>query len=314
MIQKIERPFGITLARIGREHANVVVIDADLKHVCDTSDFSSQFPDRYFDVGVAEANMIGISAGLALSGKTVFCGTFSCFITQRVYDQVAISVAYMQNSVKLCGFEPALTSGGNGATHQSVMDLALMRSLPNMRVYDPVDAVSLSAIMEYEAGLPGPAYIRGIRKFGLAILDLEDKDFKPDKAFMIQDGTDVSIIASGIMLERAMQAVDELAAQGISARLVALSCLKPIDRDMIESCADDTGCIVTAENHTVLGGLGSAVAEVTAEYKPVPVLRVGIQDSFGEVGDLDYLAKKFHISAADIIAAAHKAIHLKSGK
>ena len=312
MIQKIERPFGRALARIGGKYENMVVIDADLKHVCDTMDFSSQFPDRYFDVGVAEANMIGIAAGLALSGKTVFCGTFSCFITQRVYDQVAISIAYMENTVKLCGFEPALTSGGNGATHQSVMDLALMRSLPNMRVYDPVDAISLSAIMEYEVGMPGPAYIRGIRKFGPAIIDPHDKKFQANKAFLLRDGRDVTLIASGIMLERAMQAADKLAEKDISARVVALSCLKPIDSEMIENCINDTGCLVTAENHTILGGLGSAVAEVASEFKPVPVIRVGIRDVFGEVGDSDYLAEKFHIGVVDIVNAAEKAIDLKN--
>lgn len=312
MYKNIDKPFGSSLSRLGARNKEIVVLDADLERVCDTTDFAGKFPERYFNLGVAEANMVGVAAGLALSGKIVFCGSFSCFITQRVYDQVAISVAYMQANVKLCGFEPALTSGSNGATHQSMVDLACMRALPNMRVYDPVDAVSLDAVMTYEAAHPGPAYIRAIRKSGPAILDLQEDEFDPARAIMMKDGTDVSIIAGGIMLERSLLAVEELADMGISARLVALSCVKPIDKDMIIRCATDTGCIVTAENHTVLGGLGSAVAEVVSEARPVPVIKIGVQDRFGEVGEIDYLAKKFRMSAADIVSAAQKAIQLKN--
>jgi len=313
MYPKIEKPYGAALVRLGEKHQNLVVIDADLSRACDTGEFAQKFPERYFNLGVTEANMIGVAAGLALSGKVVFAGTFACFITQRVYDQVAISVAYMQNSVKLCGMEAALTSGSNGATHQSMMDLALMRALPNMRVYDPVDAVSLNAVMEYEAAHPGPAYLRGIRNAGPAILD-PGRITDPRKALVLREGKDVSIIASGIMLERALSAMDELAKSGVDARLVALSCLKPIDAEMIVRCAAETGCIVTVENHTVIGGLGGAVSEVVAESCPVPVVKVGIQDAFGEVGSADYLAQKFHTGATDIIAAVKKALQLKMKK
>jgi transketolase len=310
MYPKIDKPYGSTLVRLGELYANLVVIDADLSRACDTGEFAGRFPERYFNLGVTEANMIGVSAGLALSGKLVFCGTFACFITQRVYDQVAISVAYMQNNVKLCGMEPALTSGSNGATHQSMMDLALMRALPNMRVYDPVDAVSLDAIMHYEANHAGPAYLRGIRKAGPAILNPKLAD-DPHKALILHEGKDVTIIASGIMLERSLAAVDELAKAGVDARLVAVNCLKPLDTQTIVRCAAETGAIVTVENHTIIGGLGGAVAEALSEVRPVPVIRVGIRDVFGEVGSPDYLAEKFHFGIPDIVAAAYKAIELK---
>ncbi len=310
MYPKIDKPYGAGLLKLAETHPELVVIDADLSRACDTGDFAQKYPERYLNLGVTEANMIGVSAGLALSGKLVFSGTFACFITQRVYDQVAISVAYMQNNVKLCGIEAALTSGSNGATHQSMMDLALMRALPNMRVYDPVDAVSLNAVMQYEADHPGPAYLRGIRKSGPAILD-PAAAADPRRALILRDGRDTTIIASGIMLERALAAAEVLAKTGVEARVVALSCLKPIDEETILRCAAETGCIVTAENHTVIGGLGGAVSEVVGETKPVPVVKVGIHDAFGEVGSAEYLAEKFRFGVPDIVAAVRKAMEMK---
>lgn len=310
MYNMIDKPYGSALLRLAEKNPNLVVIDADLSRVCDTADFARRFPQRYFNLGVTEANMIGVAAGLALSGKTVFCGTFACFITQRVYDQAAISVAYMRNDVKLCGMEAALTSGSNGATHQSMMDLAIMRVLPHMRVYDPVDALSLNAVMEYEASHPGPAYLRGIRKSGPAILDAKQAA-DPHQALTLRAGADVTLIASGIMLGRALAAADELAKAGVGARVLAVTCLKPLDTAAIVQCAEETGAIVTAENHTIIGGLGGAVSEVLMESCPVPVLRVGIRDVFGEVGSPDFLAEKFHIGVADIVSAADKAIKMK---
>ncbi len=307
----MDKAFSNTLLKLGEEYPQLVVVDADLSRVCDTSVFGVRFPDRYFNLGVAEANMVGVSAGLALSGKTVFCGSFAGFITQRAGDQVNVTVAYMQTNVKLCGFEAALVAGTNGATHQCMLDLAIMRALPNMRVYDPVDATDLCAIMEYEAEHPGPAYLRGIRKSVPIILDPKKYRFQPGKAFKLQDGRDVTIIASGMMLARAIQAADLLAKEGISCRLLSMSSLKPIDEEAILTAAQDTGCIVTAENHNVLGGLGGAVAEVVTSKKPVPVVRVGILDRFGEVGSSDYLAEVFGLSVEHIVKAAKKAITLK---
>jgi len=307
----MDKPFENTLLKAGDLNKNLVVLDADLSRVCETNLFASKYPERYFNIGVAEANMVSISVGLALSGKTVFCGTFAGFITLRAGDQVSVGVAYMQTDVKLCGFEAALVSGANGATHQCMEDLAIMRSMPNMRVYDPVDATDLCAIIEYEATHPGPAYLRGIRKTVPVILDPQKYHFKPGNAFQIRDGNDVTLIASGMMLARAISAAKQLAAEKITARVLSMSCLKPIDSQAILQAAKETGCIVTAENHSILGGLGSAVAEVITENNPVPVFRIGIKDRFGEVGKDDYLAQKFEIGVSDIVQAARKAVAMK---
>ena len=314
MAASMEKPFENTLLKAAELNENLVVVDADLSRVCETNLFASRFPERYFNIGVAEANMVSISAGLALSGKTVFCGTFAGFMTMRAGDQVSVGVAYMQTDVKLCGFEAALVSGANGATHQCMEDLAIMRAMPNMRVYDPVDATDLCAIIEYEATHPGPAYLRGIRKTVPVILDPQKYHFQPGKAFQVREGKDVTLIASGLMLARAISAGEQLATENITARVLSMSCLKPIDSQAILQAAVVTGCIVTAENHSILGGLGSAVAEVVTESHPVPVLRVGIKDKFGEVGKEDYLAQKFEIGVSDIVRAAKSAISLKLKK
>lgn len=311
MAATVDKPFAHQLVKIGERHANMVVVDADLSRVCETHLFAERFPQRYFNVGVAEANMIGISAGLALSGKTVFCGTFGGFIALRAADQVSVGVAYMQTNVKLCGFEAALISGSNGATHQCVQDLAIMRSMPNLRVYDPVDATDLCAIMEYEADHAGPAYLRGIRKSAPVLIDALQYRFEPGKSFQMRDGSQVTLIASGPMLMRALEAADQLSAEKISTRIISMSCLKPIDSQAIIRAAQETGCLVTAENHSIIGGLGGAVAEVLSENQPVPLVRVGIRDKFGEVGKEDYLAQKFEIGTEHIIAAARRAIRLK---
>lgn len=314
MTATIEKPFGRTLLSLGERHPQMVVIDADLQHATETEPFARKFPERYFNVGVAEANMVGISAGLALSGKTVFCGTFACFMTQRVCDQVAISVAYTGANVKLCGFEPGLSSGKNGATHQSVTDLALMRAIPNMTVFDPVDATEICAILEYQAEHPGPMYMRVPRGKAPVIHDPQTYRFQPGRATCLRRGKDATIIANGIMLERAILAAETLASQGIAVRLLSLSSLKPLDEEAIRNAASETGCIVTTENHNILGGLGSAVAEVVTSCLPVPVIRVGIRDRFGEVGPLDWLAEEFQMAPRHIVEAVYSAIALRKGK
>lgn len=311
MADMMDKPFARQLVKIGERHAGMVVVDADLSRVCETHLFAARFPERYFNIGVAEANMIGIAAGLALSGKTVFCGTFGGFIALRAADQVSVGVAYMQTDVKLCGFEAALISGSNGATHQCVQDLAIMRSMPNLRVYDPVDATDLCAIMDYEADHPGPAYLRGIRKSVPVIIDPQQYHFEPGKSFQMREGSQVTFIASGPMLMRALQAADQLSAEKIFARVISMSCLKPIDSRAILRAAQETGCLVTAENHSIIGGLGGAVAEVLSENRPVPLVRVGIRDKFGEVGKEDYLAQKYEISTEHLVAAARHAMNLK---
>jgi len=309
-MKSIDKPFGHALADLGGRYENLVVVDADLQRATETYYFQEKFPERHFDVGIAEANMVGISAGLALSGKIAFCGTFACFITQRVCDQVTISVAYCRANVKLAGVEPGLASGRNGASHQAMLDLAIMRAIPNMTVFVPGDAIETRAIMEYMMEHPGPAYMRAPRGNTPVILP-EGYRFEAGKAVPMRDGNDVTIITCGIMLSRALDAADELATEGISARVINMSSIKPLDEEAILSAASETGCIVTAENHNILGGLGSAVAEVVTSRLPVPVLRVGIRDAFGEVGTPDWLAEKFRIGSTHIAQAAREALALK---
>jgi transketolase len=309
-MKSIDKPFGHALADLGGRYENLVVVDADLQRATETYFFQEKYPERHFDVGIAEANMVGISAGLALSGKIAFCGTFACFITQRVCDQVTISVAYCRANVKLAGVEPGLASGRNGASHQAMLDLAIMRAIPNMTVFVPGDAIETRAIMEYMMEHPGPAYMRAPRGDTPVILP-EGYRFEAGKAVPMRDGDDVTIITCGIMLPRALDAADELATEGISARVINMSSIKPLDEEAILSAASETGCIVTAENHNMLGGLGSAVAEVVTSRLPVPVLRVGIRDAFGEVGTPEWLAKKFRIGSTHIAQAARDALACK---
>ena len=308
----VEKPFMHALADLGERYENLVVVDADLQRATETDLFEERFPDRYFDVGIAEANMVGVSTGLALSGKIALCGTFACFMSQRVCDQVAISVAYCQANVKLMGFDAGLASGGNGASHQGMLDLAIMRALPNMTVFVPGDATETRAILEYMMEHPGPAYMRAPRGRTPVILDPDTYRFEAGKAIQLRNGNDVTIMACGIMLPRALAASDQLAGEGVSARVINMSSLKPLDEEAILNAANETGCIVTAENHNILGGLGSAVAELASSYYPVPVLRVGIRDTFGEVGPAEWLAEKYGISASHIVKAAREALQRKS--
>jgi len=307
----VEKPFGHALAELGERYENLVVVDADLQRATETYFFQERFPERHFDVGIAEANMVGISAGLALSGKTAFCGTFACFMTQRVCDQVTISVAYCKANVKLVGVEAGLASGRNGASHQGMLDLAIMRAIPNMTVFVPCDATETRCIMEYMMEHPGPAYMRAPRGRTPVILNPDTYRFEAGKAVLLREGSDVTIISCGIMTPRALDAADMLALEGVSVRVINMSSIKPLDEEAVICAARETGCIVTAENHNIFGGLGSAVAEVVTEHCPVPVLRVGIRDTFGEVGTLEWLAEKFSIGAIHIANAAREVLDRK---
>ncbi len=307
-----EKPFGRALANLGERFPELVVVDADLQRATDTAEFRSRFPSRHWNVGVAEANMVGIATGLALSGKTAFCGTFACFASQRVCDQ-AVLAAYCRASVVICGVEPGLTSGGNGATHQGMLDLAIMRAIPNMRVFEAGDATETASLVEFVLEHPGPTYLRVPRAKAPVILDPAAYRFESGRAVRLAEGRDVTIIAAGIMLPRALQAAETLHAEGVGARVVNMSSIKPIDEAEILAAARDTGCLVTAENHNILGGLGSAVAEVVSAHAPVPLVRVGVRDAFGEVGPIEWLADKFSMSPTHIVDAARRAIALKVG-
>ncbi len=306
----VDKPFGRALADLGDRYPELVVVDADLQRATDTAEFRSRFPSRHWNVGVAEANMVGIATGLALSGKTAFCGTFATFASQRVCDQ-AVLAAYCRAAVVICGFEPGLTSGSNGATHQGMLDMAMMRAIPHMRVFEAGDAVETASMVEYALAHPGPTYMRVPRGRAPVIMDPEHYEFRPGRSVRLREGKDVAILASGIMLSRALGAADELQSQGVGARVVNISSLKPMDEDEVLAAAEDTGCLVTAENHNVIGGLGSAVSEVLAARAPVPVVQVGVRDVFGEVGPTEWLAEKYHMSSADIAQAAREAISHK---
>ncbi len=309
--QVVEKPFGNALASLGERFPNLVVLDADLQRGTETNIYQSKFPDRYFDVGVAEANMVGVATGLALSGKIAVCGTFAVFASQRVCDQ-AVLAAYCGADVIIIGVEPALASGGNGATHQTMLDLALMRAIPGMRVFEPADATETYSILEYLLEHPGPTYLRVPRGKAPVILDPETYRFLAGRAVRLKEGGDVTLIAAGIMVPRALAAAESLSRDGIAARVVNMSSIKPIDEREILAAAEETGCIVTAENHNIQGGLGSAVAEVASQFVPIPIVRVGVRDAFGEVGPLDWLAERFGMSASHIAEAARTAVGMRA--
>jgi transketolase len=308
-----DQPFGHTLAELGAMDKNIIVIDADLQRATETNYFQEKFPERYFDVGIAEANMVGISAGFGLSGKTVFCGTFSSFITQRVCDQVVVSVAYCRSNVKLMGVEPGIASGRNGASHQALLDIAIMRAIPGMTVFDPADVVELKAMMRHLASTPGPAYMRVPRGKVPVIFDEEKFQFKIGKANLVSEGRDATIITGGILLIEAIEAADLLAQKGVHVRVLNMGSLKPIDEEAILKAARETGCVITAENHSASGGLGSAVAEILCQNYPVPMKILGIHDRFGEVGPNDWLLEHFGLDAAHIAQAVIETLD-KKGK
>lgn len=299
-----------TLIELAEKDDRIVLLDADLMRASKGLPFKEKFPERTVDVGVAEANMIGVAAGLAASGKIPFTHTFTPFATRRCFDQVTISVAYSKLNVKMMGSDPGVSAELNGGTHMSMEDMGLMRNLPGMTIFEPVDSVQLKQALPHIVAHEGPVYIRMFRKKAEAIFG-DDYTFKWTKGDLLEEGSDVTIIATGIMVKEALEARMLLAEEGISARVINLHTVKPIDQDIILRAAEETGAIVTAENHNVINGLGSAVAEVLVENRPVPMARVGIQDHFGEVGKMPFLMEKFHLMPKDIVIAAKKVIERK---
>ena len=299
-----------TLIGLAEKDERIVILDADLMRASKALPFKEKFPERAVDVGVAEANMIGVAAGLAASGKIPFTHSFTAFATRRCFDQVTISVAYAKLGVKMMGSDPGISAELNGGTHMSMEDMGLMRGLPGMTVFEPVDSVQLKQALPHIVAHEGPVYIRMFRKKAESIFG-EDYKFEWTKGDLLKNGSEVTLIASGIMVKEALEAEKLLAAEGISARVINIHTLKPIDQDIIIKAAEETGAMVTCENHNVINGLGSAVAEVLVANKPVPLERVGIQDHFGEVGRMPFLMEKFHMLPTDIVAAAKKVIGRK---
>ncbi len=293
-----------TLMELAEQDPRIAVVDADLARANATDRFRDRFPERHIDTGVAEANMVGIAAGLSAAGMIPFPGTFSCFAGRRVFDQFFISAAYARLNVKLTGSDPGVSATYNGGTHMAFEDIGLMRTIPALTIYEPSDPVSLRALLRESASTYGSSYLRLHRKEIPALYD-ESVHFELGKGVILSDGTDVTLIATGaVMVPEALAAADLLRAKGISAAVIDMHTIKPIDRELILEYAEKTGAIVTCENHQVSSGLGSAVSEVLSEELPVPMRRIGVQDLFGEVGSLEYLMERYGLTAASIVAAA----------
>jgi len=299
-----------TLIELAKEDERIVLCDADLMRASGTLPFRDVFPERTVDVGVAEANMIGVAAGLAASGKIPFTHSFTAFASRRCFDQVTISVAYAKLNVKMMGSDPGVSAEMNGGTHMSMEDVGLMRVLPGVTVFEPVDSVQLAQALPQIVKHEGPVYIRMFRKKAESIFGADYK-FNWAKGDLLEDGTDVTIIATGIMVKESLEAARILKEEGISARIINIHTVKPIDQEIILKAAKETGAIVTAENHNIINGLGSAVAEVLVENSPVPMERIGVKDHFGEVGRMPFLMEKFHMLPVDIVAAAKAVIARK---
>ena len=293
------------------EKYDFVVLDADLAAATKTSIFKKAYPERFFNTGIAEGNMIGVAAGIAATGKTVFASTFAMFAAGRAFEQIRNTVCYPKLNVKVCATHAGITVGEDGATHQCIEDLGLMRNIPGMVVLNPADDVEAKAAVEFCLNYDGPVYVRFCRLAGEDIFDADTYKFELGKGQVIAEGNDVTIITTGIMGNSALSAAEMLKAEGISARVINMASIKPIDKDIIIKAAKETGAIVTVEDHSVIGGLGSAVAEVLAENTPAVLRRVGVKDVFGRSGKPDQLFEYYNMTPADIVASAKDAISMK---
>lgn len=303
--------YGKALASIANENQNIVVLDADLSKSTKTADFKAVAPERFFNMGIAEGNMMGVAAGMSTCGKIPFVSTFAMFAAGRAFEQIRNSICYPKLNVKVCATHAGLTVGEDGATHQSVEDISLMRSIPNMTVINPADDVETTAAIKAIAEMEGPCYVR-LGRMAVATVNTDPNyKFQIGKGVTLAEGNDVTIIATGIMVEAALEAKEELSKEGINARVINIHTIKPIDKELLIKAAKETGAIVTAEEHSVIGGLGSAVSEVVSEEYPVPVLKVGIKDVFGESGKPAELLAKYGLTSKDIVEKVKKAINLK---
>lgn len=295
--------YGEALKELGGINEDIVVLDADLSGSTKTSLFKKEYPHRFFNVGIAEQNLIATAAGLATAGKVPFASTFAVFASGRAFEIIRNSVAYPKLNVKIAATHAGLTVGEDGATHQALEDLSLMRSLPNVVVLCPADAVETKKCIYKAAEHNGPVYIRLGRSKVPVIFD-EDYEFEIGKGVELKDGNDITIIATGVMVSKALEAAEELAKEGISARVINMPTIKPIDKDIIIKAAKETKGIVTVEEHSIIGGLGSAVAEVVSENHPIFIERIGTMDTFGESGDGDELLHKYGLNVENIVNKA----------
>ena len=295
--------YGEELVKLGAEHDDFVVFDADLATATHTVNFKKAYPDRFFDAGIAESNMIGMAAGVATTGRVAFASTFAMFAAGRAFEQIRNSVGYPHLNVKVCATHAGISVGEDGATHQCNEDIALMRTVPGMTVIVPCDDVEARAAVRAAYETDGPFYIRLGRLAVPVINEPETFDFQVGKGVVMREGTDVTIVACGLMVQAALDAAQQLAEKGVSAEVVDMHTVKPIDADLIVASAAKTGHVVTCEEHSVIGGLGSAVCDVLAERCPVPVRKVGVNDTFGESGPAVDLLHKYGLDAAGVVAA-----------
>jgi len=302
--------YGEALVEAGRKNPNVVVLDADLSASTKTALFAREFPERFFNMGIAEANMISVAAGLAAAGKIPFASTFAVFALGRVYDQVRLSVAYPKLGVKIAASHAGITVGEDGASHQALEDLALARVLPNLTVIVPADAAETRSAVEAAVAHPGPVYLRLGR---IAVPDIypAGHTYRIGRVDIIKEGRDVALVGCGVMVDACLQAAVTLAAEGIMALVVNASTIKPLDTETLLTVAARTGAVVTAEEHSIIGGLGGAVAELLSGELPVPVVRVGVDDRFGQSGKPAELLEAYGLTARAVVAAAKKAMALK---
>ena len=302
--------YGNALAELGDKY-DFVVLDADLAAATKTGVFKKKFPERFFDCGIAEGNMMSVAAGLAAAGKVVFASSFAMFAAGRAYEQVRNCIGYPHLNVKIGATHAGITVGEDGATHQCIEDFALMRAIPGMTVINPADAVEAKAAVEAAINFVGPVYMR-FGRYAVPVINTgADYKFEIGKGINMRDGKDVTIVATGMMVAMALEAAEVLANEGISARVINIATIKPIDKEIILDAARSTGAIVAAEEHSIIGGLGSAVAEVVCEGCPVPVVRMGIEDQFGHSGKVPPLLEMYGLTVENMVAKVKAAIALK---
>lgn len=302
--------YGKALARLAKERDDVVVLDADLAGSTKTSEFKKVAPERFVEVGIAEQDMIGVASGLAASGKTVFASTFAVFATGRCWEQIRLAVAYPKQNVKIVSTHCGISVGEDGASHQALEDIAIMRAIPNMVVISPADAHQAYAATMAIAEERGPCYMR-LGRADFPLIYPEDVKFEIGKADILREGSDVTLIGTGQMVSYCLDAAKALSEEGISAEVINISTIKPLDADAVIGSVKKTGCAVTAEEHSIIGGLGSAVAEAISESCSVPLVRVGTKDTFGESGKAEMLMEKYGLTAKDIVKAAKDSISKK---
>jgi len=302
--------YGKTLVELGRMHPEICVLDADLSESTRTKAFAKEFPDRFFNMGVAEQNLMGFAAGLASCGKVSFVSTFAMFGTGRAWEQIRNTIAYTRLNVKLVFSHAGLTVGEDGSSHQSLEDIAIMRAIPDLTIIVPCDGPQTKKAIIAGYRHNGPVYIR-LSRAKFPVITKEEDEFIPGKAEIIQEGKDAAIIACGLMTGKGLAAAGLLQKEGIQTRVINMHTIKPIDRESIINAAQETGAIVTAEEHSIIGGLGSAVAEVTSAYSPAPIEIIGTKDVFGQSGSPDILCKEYNIDTTDIVKAVKRVIKRK---